>query len=401
VITIYKTANTKIPKLLIDGQVTQRSAEQISPSPSERQPSDSTTAPSASNPGLSVDSGKKVLVMKRRTPASNQTNKNNDGAKPQLSTEEREKAYQEARARIFGNESSTTEESPITASSAAPQQPEDSNKANVAQYLVNRNERNVSSSRPLSKNPSGASLNEQDEPEEQNPSSSSNFVRSANSSGKEEGRNPKKGGQTGNRPGGKGRLVDVGSWKENKSQVRDKDAERSDPDFVRRGSPSVSTTTSTAATAGGGGGNYSSSSSSNAMNEGMMYGNPAGGGYDGRYPLYTTNYSGYDQRYGMSHHQQQQHQPQYPIPPAPTLNAYYPPNSSSNSSYDQSWSNGGPAYPPPRGGQYSQNEWPSLSSSNQGYTNYGQPQQQQPHQFSDYRSSNRNPNPKHDFPPLS
>jgi hypothetical protein len=396
VITIYKTANTKIPKLLIDGQVTQRSAEQISPGP-ERQPSDSTTVPSASNPGLAVDSGKKVLVMKRRTPASNQTNKNNDGAKPQLSTEEREKAYQEARARIFGNEGSNTEESP-----AAPHQPEDSNKSNVAQYLVNRNERNVSStSRPLSKNPSGASLNEQDEPEEQNPSSSSNFVRSANSSGKEEGRNPKKGQQTGNRPGGKGRLVDVGSWKENKSQVRDKDAERSDPDFVRRGSPSVSTATSTAAGGGGSGGNYSSSASSNTMNEGMMYGNPTGGGYDGRYPLYTTNYSGYDQRYGMPHQQQQQQHPQYPIPPAPTLNAYYPPTNSNNSGYDQSWSNGGPAYPPPRGGQYSQNEWPSLSSSNQGYNNYGQQQQQSQHQSSDYRSTNRNTNPKNDFPPLS
>ena len=33
--------------------------------------------------------------------------------------------------------------------------------------------------------------------------------------------------------------VDAGSWKGNKSQVRDLDAERSDPDFVRRSSPSL------------------------------------------------------------------------------------------------------------------------------------------------------------------
>ena len=41
------------------------------------------------------------------------------------------------------------------------------------------------------------------------------------------------------------KAVDVGSWKGNKSQVRDLDAERSDPDFVRRSSPSLLISTST------------------------------------------------------------------------------------------------------------------------------------------------------------
>lgn len=220
-ITIYRTAQTALPKVLLIDYFS-NNQEQFQAQQTQPQTSDSNTPPALVNPepvpssssirqsgSATGDSGnsspvpsgtasqetsvKKVLVMKRNTSnpglANNKANNsNNSGASGKMSGEDKERAYQEARARIFGESTATTtsdvnieEKKPSTSNSPPP----------------------VATTPPPAVDASSATNNEE-----------SSGMSSA-------------GGRNINR------TVDVGSWKEKKSMIRNVDAERSDPDFRR------------------------------------------------------------------------------------------------------------------------------------------------------------------------
>jgi hypothetical protein len=96
-ILIYRTTDTHIPRpLLID-----------MPPPVGDYPSDS--SPFGSSQNLEAASGNetavpKKMIMMKRSPNRELDNKKEASKKEKLTAEEREKAYAEARARIFGAE---------------------------------------------------------------------------------------------------------------------------------------------------------------------------------------------------------------------------------------------------------------------------------------------------------
>lgn len=285
IITFYKTPGTKVPKVLLidysntsnNGPTTPTAATPTEPVASSNERKESTppiaAKSEASNPVNATpplppmtESGKKVLVMKRQTNANagNQSNKTQE-TKPQLSAEEREKAYLEARARIFGDEGGNEggdkqkRESPASTKTSSPAPFNDPNNDNdrtpggsektahvsertegynVAATLLNRKEK-------IGKSASGNNLTDQSDETNTDGNASSAIRRSSsNPQVQNMGEEDRSLRRVNSR--GKGKLVDVGSWKENKSQVRNVEAERSDPDFVRRGSPSVAQPSATA-----------------------------------------------------------------------------------------------------------------------------------------------------------
>jgi hypothetical protein len=359
-------------------------------------------------------SSKKVLVMKRQAPSNTNNNKASDN-KPSITAEDREKAYLEARARIFGttgggDETATTGnddnrvDSRNESRTDSPSLPVPSNKNNIkninessgnitkvaesgnelAQTLFSKND---GGSGKFGRSSSGSSLSSQqsgsggaggerdDEGGQQQPSlrriGSNQRVQSMNNSNnfdtsQDTGRNAGSGR-------GKGKLVDVGSWvgSQNKSQLRNIEAEKSDPDFVRRGSPNVS---------GGGCGSassaaYSASASSNYDAYGYnQYGNNSGYGGSprgdvcgsgGGYPQYAgyTNYP--TNAYGQ------------PIPPPPTLtigNYGYPPQGGyMNDLYQQQ-----------QGSTYGYNQQQPMN----GWTQQQLQQYQQQQQYKQQRGNN-------------
>jgi hypothetical protein len=451
VVTLYRTPTTTFPRMLLIDYSQQHQPEQQEPISQQQQPQSFTTAqvsmpplsrniPSAaasmrnnnedmtrdssspSIPGnstssdMSSSSSKKVLVMKRQTPSNSNNNKASDN-KPSITAEDREKAYLEARARIFGttggedsavgsddpnrvdsrNESRTDSPSvPVVA--AVPNKSNTSKMENgkeLTQTLLSKNDSGsgkFGKSSSLSSQQSGScGAGERDYEGggeggqyQQQPSlrrvGSNQRVQSMNNTS-----NSAQYGQENTRSGegavgggggasrGKGKLVDVGSWvgSQNKSQLRNIEAEKSDPDFVRRGSPNVS--------GGGGGGrgsasnatSYSSSASSNYDSYGYGgYGSSTRGdvsGSGGGYPQYAgyTNYP--TNAYGQ------------PIPPAPQLtignyDAYPPQQAYMNDLYHQQ-----------QGSPYGYNPQPQWTPQQQQQY---QLQQQQQQQYQQQRGNN-------------
>jgi hypothetical protein len=305
-----------------------------------------------------TESGKRVLVMKRQVSNSNSLQSRPQDAKPVLTAEEREKAYQEARARIFGSEESQpdTEKEPVDASAKVQTKPQVlSSKASS----VDRGSQDLDSSVAKGNVRMTSSVGDRNAGREERPLR----INVPNPTG---GR-------------GRGKLVDVGSWKENKSQIRDKDAERSDPDFVRRGSPNVSQSNIYSASE-----NFSPAPSPQVYPQQYSYQN-----YDSRSPRDPYR-PAFPPNYGN-------------IPPAPTLtiNNYYPYDyqqtpsmwNTAGSPYNpQVMSRAQLQYPPQAPADWQQQSYPATS-----------PYARQPQQNYEYRPASTRPptNNNQDFPPLS
>ena len=253
VIIIYKTAVTIIPKvLLIDMKYTDDGDDgtaTLSPSTSGSALSSavSSTGPSAT-PVQTEEAPKKVLVMKR-SGGSGQNTMKSGSAKQQMSAEEKEKAYLEARARIFGDEAaaaaanangtagSSKSNSPAPGSGPdsgcpSPTPAKTASAPAISTPSVSAKvEKKTPSTTPIaastqSSKGSNAATASPAEPSQGSESESAKFRASNNSGSTKSGRSGKP-------------AVDVTSWKGNKSQVRNVDAERQDPDFARRSAPSA------------------------------------------------------------------------------------------------------------------------------------------------------------------
>jgi hypothetical protein len=168
-ILLFKTATTQVPKTLLIDLAKSRSPE-----------------PDMGSTTSTKEPAKKILVMKRRSDVSNTGSGKYAGAKSQVTAEEREKAYLEARARIFGDEVGDTGE--------------------VGEVLEPRSPPSPSPA-PVAKSTSTTSFTTEEEVVQ--PSRGANKSLSS-------------------------RVVDAGSWKEKRGQTRDVEAEKADPDFVRR-----------------------------------------------------------------------------------------------------------------------------------------------------------------------
>ena len=197
VILIYKTSETKgcIPKqLLIDLE---------NPTLTDSDPS------SISNDNDNKIAPKKVLMMKRN-PSNNDIKKDNTKTKQENSSADKERAYAEARARIFGNLADNAESSTINDNS------QDTNKGNTIS-------RSTTASPALSNaKVSSDSLKSQDDVGIDRINSSGN-IREINSDNDQ----IKLQGQKGKKPS------DVNAWKGNKAIEKNQYTERADPDFMR------------------------------------------------------------------------------------------------------------------------------------------------------------------------
>lgn len=310
-IIIYKTPTTLIPKvLLIDyNDTVNETVSPVTPVTSSEprevprtDPGGNSAVPSAPSTSAGPDPGKKVLLMKRQTSNTGNASNKNQESKPQMSAEERERAYQEARARIFGVEGAVSGESskrdspagtkssspaPFVEESTSGKMPSEvdkettKNSSSVTEKVDNTS--TVSSSSPVVRQErigrSGSNNNLPSDDREGFHSASSSMKRSTSNPQVQkvvDEDNTYRRLPSGSR---KGKLVDVGSWKENKSQIRNLEAEKSDPDFVRRGSPNVSQ--GTANTAG-----MMTGDASNPTMYGQMMGNNVP--YDPRQQIYPS-----------------------------------------------------------------------------------------------------------------
>jgi hypothetical protein len=183
---------------------------------------------------------RKMQVMKR-APAKEQVQsvKSSGGGKQQQSTEDKEKAYLEARARIFGETGTPNSEgscsSPVGDSTQ--QSSGNSTPKSEATSLQGADGGASSGAGQIPKCPSSGSLSagiasqnasqrrQSDPPQLKSQSHQSPIEKSTSS-------NSLNAAEVG---GSRRAPVNAGTWKENKSQLRNQDAERSDPDFVRRG----------------------------------------------------------------------------------------------------------------------------------------------------------------------
>lgn len=284
-------------------------------------------ASTASPPPVTSESGsKKVLVMKRQTSNPNGLVNKSQDSKPQMSAEEREKAYQEARARIFGVEglvsgesskrespSATKASSPAPFSEASNEEVASANKQqdSISEKVERREVGHAAMLRKenIGKSPSGSNLASDESPD---PAATS--IRHSSSNPQLQSMNDDY--RRANIPSsrGRGKLVDVGSWKENKSQVRNIEAEKSDPDFVRRGSQNVAQS-------------HSAAAESNKGVYGTMQPGATGGvAYDPRqmYPQYVGGaYNQASMQYGAYPNQMYMSHP-YSSPAMPMNNYPYP-----------------------------------------------------------------------------
>lgn len=334
---LLKTSNMCIPRpLLIDyrGQTTDAVPQAASIAAGGSSPSVPTTSEVPTE-----SSSKKVLLMKRKPAEVSSASSKTQSAKPQLSAEDREKAYLEARARIFGEAATGSDQSTPTTSSPSPKPTTTTSSDNLA-AIGEASSGNTSRKPGADKVPALSSSSGKISPV--NSSSNTQSTRRAGGGG-----------------GGSGKYSN-----NTRAQVRDAEAERADPDFVRRSNNGSSS--------GGGG-----MSGSNRRP-------PSSGAYDstatGRYPV-AGNYLPYGQ--SPAYNDQVNYNPQVAwqsssmgpgyygaaVPPPPTLTTpttsgvslnnpyggsgstspmYYGAPSNGNSyGYDGTYAGGG-YYPPPQ-----------------------------------------------------
>lgn len=151
-----------------------------------------------------IENGKKVKVMKRSTSGGGIDKNDKKTGKHSETLDDKERAYEEARARIFGIDGAAVRADPLNATCTEPPQAV----PNAAE--VSRENDEVRNS--------GMSVST-------TPTSEASAVQPTSVKSKEQPqqRNTSK----------KGRNVDTASWTGNKSIARDKYAEQSDPDFAR------------------------------------------------------------------------------------------------------------------------------------------------------------------------
>ena len=165
---------------------------------------------------------KKMLVMKRNpNPVANTSTKSNS-SKQQLSAEEREKAYNEARARIFGE---SAEGSVSTESESA---------------KVEATENSTLISAAVSNSPSPPPCNTANLPKTKcsgsldGSNSAVESVRQTNSSSDLQELDGEEQESSKSSEGRSKKQIDPSSWKGTRGQVRNFEAEKNDPDFARR-----------------------------------------------------------------------------------------------------------------------------------------------------------------------
>lgn len=184
-ISLVKTSTTGLPQLLLYDKCKREM--------DDGNQSSAPIRPSSTSPDVeSVENGlkqPKIVVMKRNTSKNDNNNMKKTGSSDALQTmSDKEKAYAEARARIFGSEGAA--ESPSQSNPPSPPKQSKPQEAGSNQQNVSR--RNTS-----------------DSPKEEINEQVPNAHRVK-------------------------KHVDPGNWKEKKVIIRNKDAERNDPDFTRR-----------------------------------------------------------------------------------------------------------------------------------------------------------------------
>mmetsp|Transcript_92955 Transcript_92955/g.182140 ORF Transcript_92955/g.182140 Transcript_92955/m.182140 type:complete len:553 (+) Transcript_92955:64-1722(+) len=239
-IFLFKTPSSCIPAaLLIDLNLGTPTAEGGNDVQDETQLQNGNSSLHATSAAAAA-APRKMLVMKRRPEQGDSLkNKGNSGAsRPQQSVEDKERAYQEARARIFGDSETST---PDGNSAASPLNFADevasgasSPKSDVAQPSVGGTVTTLSSidgsvcsgtgTGQVSKSPSNSSLSTGIAAQESDSTSRRKSDPPAMLSGQQ---------QQQQQHGGK-KVVNASNWKEVKSQTRNHDVEKLDPDFVRR-----------------------------------------------------------------------------------------------------------------------------------------------------------------------
>ena len=193
----------------------------------------------------------KKMTMMKRNPNRDNDVKKESLKKEKQTAEEREKAYAEARARIFGAEAeaaATSAALSVTSTSAALKKSTSDSKIEKTGRAVSPRPGSSSPSPPLSAGPNTA-----------NPAAASNTKKKVTPAAGKKSPGPDSVGSipvVTSKPASKDQVrsaasaspppveaetvkvkkktVDVTGWKEKKFTVRDQDAERSDPDFSRR-----------------------------------------------------------------------------------------------------------------------------------------------------------------------
>lgn len=204
IIYLNRTENTYIPTVLLIDLKPKESVE------NNRMNDESNNSPNS--PGnMSVTSSeqstsqKKVLVMKRH-PNHHRNLHTKTNVKNQITVEEKEKAYNEARARIFGESSPGIEGNTLVNDSNEPVNPTNTPSTSVNPSLNQSNRIDI---------PSQTSNTRPIVPETKNTQPVPQHMPSQTSHNKH-------------------KPVNVSTWKEKKGQIRNIESEKYDPDFVRR-----------------------------------------------------------------------------------------------------------------------------------------------------------------------
>eukprot|EP01034_Spumella_vulgaris_P028530 gene28530-35404_t len=292
-ITLLRTSYTSVPRVLLidldipvkdedsfqnggyDSTLDYNSTATIAvPVPGSGNSPKNTSSSTSSSSSSSSQAPKTFQVMKRNPARTDQDNNKGVSVKTQQTAEDKEKAYQEARARIFGEEAGSTASTPgagtptnevagggtgssspaLESSSnskdnkrggASPSTSSRNSNSSSPQPAVTSasaakgsagNSAGIASAQPVKRVSSDSQLSNQQQqqqtgnkkkdkaPAPPTPPPPPPVSVQANTSGKNEGTVTKKQA-----------VVDANSWKGNKSVMRDVEAERSDPDFARRG----------------------------------------------------------------------------------------------------------------------------------------------------------------------
>ena len=154
---------------------------------------------------------KKIKVMKRSTSGSNIDKKDKEKSKQTSTLDDKEKAYEEARARIFGKEAGPDAEGGSPAAAGEPERVGSVEQAPIQKKEDDKVNKNGTSKIHIA---GGA-------PDKGSDMRSGNTRQASGAT-----RQPLNGGE-------KGKNVNTSSWTGNKSIIRDRFAEQSDPDFAR------------------------------------------------------------------------------------------------------------------------------------------------------------------------
>jgi hypothetical protein len=259
---LLKSPNICIPRpLLIDFKDSLRATSGNTASPMTVSQSSSESAPDAES-----SSSKKVMLIKRKPGDNSSSSGKVSNNKPQLTAEDRERAYQEARARIFGDAAGTSDQASSLSSSTSPQPAAvvDGSAHDIASIAKSISGTNLSV-------PAGVGA------ESTTGDDATNMKRSTS------------GGQIFNPLSNQANNLTSGSGKM-RAQLRGSEAERFDPDFVRRGNNNNS-------------GRYSGNNSPNysnirTSNQSVPAAPPRG--YASNNAYYSSNSSGYMEASSMT-----------------------------------------------------------------------------------------------------